>query len=144
MIIGVDPGRKGAVALLDTAEMRVTCHPMPDTTSALHDLLASMPPVKRAVVERPFYPQMIGIKNAVKIAEAYGILRGALQWLSIPTRDVPPSVWKARMGLSASKDRSRERASEAFPADAHQWRLKTHEGLAEASLIALYGAEVMK
>jgi hypothetical protein len=142
LYLGIDPGRQGAIALLDKCAMNVTCHPMPDTTAGLHDLLSSMPVVKQAILERPFYPQMIGIANAVKIAEAYGILRGALQWLSIPTRDVTPSVWKARMGLTASKDRSREKASEIFPANAYQWRLKKNDGLAEAALIALYGAEV--
>ena len=139
--MGVDPGRVGAIALLDTSLNRIVCHDMPDTTSKLHDLLVECPVIKGCVVEKPYYPQMIGVTNATRIAMAYGTLIGALQWLDIPFREIAPSKWKAAMDLSSNKNASREAASRAFPAHADLFRLKKHDGRAEAALLALYASD---
>jgi hypothetical protein len=43
------------------------------------------------------------------------------------------------MGVSRSNDGCRARASQLLPGSADQWRLRRHDGRAEAALIALYG-----
>ncbi len=134
--LGIDPGKNGAIAVLDSDTMAVTCHDMPDTTAALHELICSLPIIKIALLEKPFFPRMIGIKNAVKIAESYGTLKGALAWRSIPCREVTPSDWKARLGLSSVKAASREKASMFFPDSAAKFARVKDDGRAEASLIA--------
>lgn len=139
ILCGIDPGRNGAIAIFDTETMRVTCHDMPDTTAGLHDLIAGLPIVKVCALEKPFYPQMIGITNATKIAEAYGILRGALQWRDIPVREVRPSEWKRALNLGTSKAASREKAGQFFPDDAEQFKRVRDDGRAEAALLAWYG-----
>ena len=139
MILGIDPGVKGAFALLDTRENRVTCTDMPDTTAALVELILNLPPLAFCVIEKPFYPQMIGIRNAAKIAEAYGAIKASLVWRGIPAHETRPAEWKAALGLSASKSASREKAGMIFPDDAEQWKLIKHDGRAEAALIAWYG-----
>lgn len=138
-VLGIDPGKKGAIAVFDKNEHRVVTHDMPDTTLGLHDLLSSLAPVSLCVLERPFYPQAIGVTNAAKIAEAFGILKGALAWLSIPTQEVRPADWKAALGLSSSKAASREKASQIFPDDAAQWARVRDDGRAEAALLAWHG-----
>jgi len=138
-ILGCDPGKHGAFALFDTGERRVKTFDMPDTTVALHEMLSAMPVVRLCVLERPFYPQMIGVTNATKIAEAFGTLKGALAWLSIPTQEVRPAEWKAALGLSSSKSASREKASQMFPDDAAQWARVKDDGRAEAALLAWHG-----
>lgn len=143
-ILGVDPGRQGAIAILDTEARSVTCHDMPDTTAALHDLIAGLPIIKKCFVEKPFFPQMIGITNATKIAMAYGTLTGALQWRDIPFVEVRPSKWKAAMDLSSSKSASREKASQMFPDQADLFRRVRDDGRAESVLIACYGSGVGK
>lgn len=139
MILGIDPGVKGAFALLDTRDNRVTCMDMPDTTAALVELILSLPPLDFCAIEKPFYPQMIGIKNAAKIAEAYGAIKASLVWRGIPAHETRPAEWKAALGLSSSKSASREKAGMIFPDDAEQWKLIKHDGRAEAALIAWYG-----
>ena len=139
LILGIDPGVNGAFAVVDTRENRVTCHDMPDTTAGLVELIAALPPLDFCVIEKPFFPQMIGIKNAAKIAEAYGAIKASLVWGGIPAREVRPAEWKAALGLSSSKSASREKAGMLFPDDAAQWKRVRDDGRAEAALIAWYG-----
>jgi len=139
--VGIDPGKQGAIAVLDSETRQVQCHDMPDTTSALHDLVAGLPIVKSCAVEKPFFPAMIGISNAVKIALAYGTLTGALQWRDIPFAEVRPSKWKKAMDLSSSKSASREKAAQMFPDQADLFKRVKDDGRAEAALIAWYWME---
>ena len=139
VILGIDPGVKGCLALFDKAERRVVCHDMPDTTQGLQGLVSSLPPVAFAVVEKPYYPKVIGIKNVAAIAEAYGKIKASLVWRGIPIREVRPAEWKAALNLSSNKSASREMAGLIFPDDADQWPLVKHDGRAEAALIAWYG-----
>jgi hypothetical protein len=139
--LGIDPGRQGALALLSTETNTVNCIDMPDTTAALHDTIAAFPIISGAMVEKPFYPQMIGVTNAAKIAMAYGTLIGALQWRDIPFREVPPKKWKAAMDLSSSKSASREKAAQTFPAQSDLFKRVKDDGRAEAALLAIYAAD---
>lgn len=139
--LGIDPGKKGALALLDKETMRVTCYDMPTTTAELHDLVAGMPIIRNCAVEKPFYPQMIGIKNATTIAQAFGCLIGALQWRDIPFAEVRSNKWKPAMNLSKDKNASREMAMQMFPDDADQFKRVKDDGRAEAALLAVWGMQ---
>ena len=144
VILGIDPGVKGCLALFDKSERRVACHDMPDTTQGLQELVSSLPAVAFAVVEKPYYPKVIGIKNVAAIAEAYGKIKASLVWRGIPIREVRPAEWKAALNLSSSKAASREMAGLIFPDDAHQWTRVKDDGRAEAALIAWYGVRWAK
>lgn len=141
LILGIDPGKSGALAVLDRDTNRVTCYDMPGTTRELHDLIAGLPMIKIAVVEKPFYPPQNGTANAGKKGEDYGVLIGALQWRDIPFREVRPADWKKSLSVPAAKDSARQRAGQFFPDDSEQWPLKKHDGRAEAALIAWYGVK---
>lgn len=53
---------------------------------------------------------------------------------------VTPPVWKKAMGLiKTAKDDSRAKAMDLWPAAAAEFRLKKHDGRADAALIAEYG-----
>ena len=142
-ILGVDPGRTGALAIMDNITVdgvfRVAVHDMPDTTAGLFDFLLALPPIAFAAVERPFYPPHIGTRAISVIAEQYGALKAALLFKGIPLREVRPADWKAALNLSPDKAASREKASAFFPDNSDQWRLAKHHGRAEAALIAWYG-----
>ena len=138
-IIGIDPGKSGAFAVLDCDEMQVTTHDMPGTLDEKLTLIADIGKVKCAWLERPFFPRMIGIKNAVTIAQAYGELKACLFYMGVPTFEVDPSAWKKTMRLSTDKNASRALASQYFPDASDQWARAKDDGRAEATLIALYG-----
>ncbi len=142
-ILGIDPGRTGAIAVMDgktvDGVLRVTVQDMPDTTSGLVEALVNLPPVAFATVEKPFYPPQIGIRAIAVIAEQYGALKAALLFAGIPLREVRPAEWKKALNLGPDKAASREKASAFFPDDDDQWRLSKHHGRAEAALIAWYG-----
>lgn len=143
LILGIDPGRNGALAVLSDetrdGAYRVKTHDMPDTASGLHSLLLSLSPVAFAVVEKPFYPHGIGATNIARIAEAYGALKATLLFCGIPTREVRPKEWKAALNLGSDKAASRQMASMLFPDDTGQWARAKDDGRAEAALIAWYG-----
>lgn len=146
-ILGIDPGRNGALAVMDTetqnGAFRVAVQDMPDTTSGLLDALLKLPPVAFAMVEKPYYPPQIGIRHVSVIAEQWGALKAALLFAGIPLREVRPAEWKAALNLGPFKAASREKASAFFPDDTDQWRLAKHDGRAEAALIAWYGRKYL-
>ena len=144
LILGIDPGKKGALAVLDTETHAVATHDMPGTTRELHDLIAGLPIIKIAVVEKPYYPAINGTSNAGKKGESYGVLIGALEWRDIPFREVPPKDWKASLIVPTDKNAARQRANQFFPDAADQWPLVKHDGRAEAALIAWYGLKWVK
>ena len=139
ILLGVDPGVKGAFALFDKGARRVEVFDMPDTTDGLHELVRSFPPITIGMVEKPYYPKVIGVTNVARIAEAFGKILSALHWCGIPFDLVRPADWKAALNLSSSKAASREKASQLFPDDGEQWKLAKHDGRAEAALLAWYG-----
>jgi len=138
-IIGIDPGKSGAFAVLDCDEMQVTTHDMPGTLDEKRALISDIGSVKCAWLERPFFPRMIGIKNAVTIAQAYGELKACLFFAGVPVFEIDPSAWKKTMRLSTDKNASRALASQYFPDASDQWARAKDDGRAEATLIALYG-----
>ena len=138
ILLGIDPGVSGAFAVLDTVENRVTTHDMPDTTAALHSLVMSLPPVRICILEKPYYPKIIGTANVARIAEAFGKIVSALTWRDIPTEQVAPAKWKAALNLNSNKAASREMASQLFPEDAAQWARVRDDGRAEAALLAWF------
>lgn len=144
LVLGIDPGFKGAIAVFDVADRRVSVVDMPDTTTALHDAVSALPAIKICILEKPYYPKIIGTRNVARIAEAYGKILSALTWRGIPIHQVAPKDWKASMNLSSAKADSRERASQVFPDDADLWKLAKHDGRAEAALLAWYGLRFAK
>lgn len=141
IILGIDPGKNGALALLDTDARRVTVHDMPGTTAELHELVAGLPPIRVCVLEKLHAGPSMGRTTVATMFEGYGVLKGALAWRSIPVRDVRPGKWKPSIGVSADKNSSRQKASEVFPDDAPLFARVKDDGRAEASLLALYGLE---
>jgi len=140
-LIGIDLGKSGAFAVIDDYDgaLSVKTHDMPATLDAKRQLISDIGVVKCAWVERPFFPRMIGIKNAVTIAKAYGELKACLFFAGIPTFEVDPSTWKKSMHLNSDKNASRALASQYFPDCSDQWARVKDDGRAEAALIAYYG-----
>jgi hypothetical protein len=139
LYIGIDPGKTGAIAVMDGDDMSVRVFDMPATIEEKRAILSEIGAVRCAWIEKPFFPRMIGIKNAVTISQAYGELKACLFFAGVPTNEVPPAAWKKHFGLSTDKDASRAYASSVFPDQSNLWARKKDDGRAEAALIAYYG-----
>jgi len=153
LILGVDPGLSGALALYDVVGKRLsTVHDMPTIKagtdskrivdeSALAvwvDVFAKN--IMHAFVERVGTRPGESPVAAFSFGCGYGILRGILAANMIPMTFVTPQKWKKALGVPAAKDGARARASQLLPTASPNWSRAKDDGRAEASLIALYGA----
>ena len=141
LILGIDPGAKGALAFLSSY---VSVHDMPDATGAalgalIRDIIteAGMPTV--AWVEQVHSMPGQGVASTFKFGVNYGVILGVLGAWDIPVRHVTPAKWKGALGLSKDKAASRQRAVELWPASSHLFARVKDDGRAESALIAWYG-----
>lgn len=123
--IGIDPGVKGAVAVIqgDT----ITLHDVPAYAGGkgqkMNDgLMAELllpyrdVPVVFCVLEEIFSKPLESNKSALTIGRHWGVWKGLLAGYSIPHEVAPGSVWKRGFRLlSGEKEMSRARAMELFP-----------------------------
>jgi len=146
LILGVDPGRKGALALIDPDGTLIDVVDMPDATGAalgthIAHWLADHSPhhVQTAWVEKVGSMPGQGHMNVFTFGAGYGAILGALGALEVPVELRTPNVWKKAMRCTADKGSSRQRATELWPDRARYFSLVKHDGRAEAALIAEYG-----
>lgn len=145
-ILGVDPGRTGAIAIIDHHGQIIDIEDMPPATGAalgacirsLLDDLASWT-IDRAYVEAVHSMPRQGVRSVWTFAEGHGAILGALGALGIPVELVPPATWKKAMRVTANKGTSRQRALELWPSEAERFRRVKDDGRAEACLIAEHG-----
>lgn len=140
-IFGVDPGVTGAVALMSGTGDLINVWDMPVHDSrvdgaAVADILAFRNnPV--CVVENTQPMPKNGSVPSFKLGLATGVVLGCIQTLRHPLVRVRPQDWKKTMGLiRKDKDASRGLARELWPHMADEFKLKKHDGRAEAALIA--------
>lgn len=147
MYIGIDPGKKGALAVVDGDGNLVLCKPLPHFSNpgkpgtpgdldcrSLATLLAPYAAkVALAVIEKPtgYTPNASAM---MKLGECYGALRCMLTLAAFPLEPTYAKAWKAHFELSAKKSLAIDLANTlygtAFTA--------TQDGLAEAVLMAHY------
>lgn len=153
-LVGIDPGKHGAIAFLDpeTMDLSVTDMPLGKSSTGKDELdflaLASVlqPALGRrniAVLERVSAMPRDGVAGAFNFGQGYGALRMAIIGHGYEDRYVTPATWKKHFRLSSDKGVSRTYASSRFPRFANLFTRVKDDGRAEAALIALYGAEVL-
>jgi hypothetical protein len=147
-ILGIDPGRSGAIAFYfsDHPE-RVSVEDMPNVAgevdaATLAKRIAAIAP-DLAFVERVGAMPGQGVSSTFKFGRSYGIALGVIGAAAIPLHLVTPAKWKAHMRLSSDKEQARALALRLFPACSEHFQRKKDHGRAEAALIARYGAEVL-
>ena len=142
MIAGIDPGAKGAIALLHPNFAEV--HDMPMLGKEVNgtevaNLFVEFKP------DHIFLEQVnsfgMGRTSAYNFGQGVGVLKGVFQALMIPYTLVTPQKWQKHFGKSKDKDYSRLLASRFYPNQAAQFKRKMDDGRAEALLIARYGSE---
>jgi crossover junction endodeoxyribonuclease RuvC len=146
IVMGIDPGISGAVAFYFPMVNRIAVDDVPVAGGEIntHELarLMRIHQPSLAVIEKVSAMPGQGVTSMFNFGRSYGDVRGVIGALGVPLHLVTPQKWKRHFGLSSDKDESRLRAIRTFPAAAESFKLKKHDGRAEAALIALYGAEV--
>lgn len=152
IILGIDPGLSGAIAIYNiyTEELVVMDMPTVEMTrngkhkrevspALVADVIAGKGAV-RAYMERVSAMPGQGVSSMFSFGRSAGIVEGVLAAYEIPMTLVTPQAWMKAMAVRAGKDGSRERAMQLFPAYSTLFARKKDDGRSDAALIAKYGA----
>lgn len=157
LILGVDPGMSGAMALFDPVKNElVTLADMPT-----HKITVNLSPrtvqdpwgiarfidvhssvIKMAVIEEPHAMPQQGVTSAFSFGRALGEVVGVVIANFVRVEFVRPAKWKRVLGLSHDKDHSRRAASARWPQHADLFSRSKDDGRAEAALLAYYGTKI--
>lgn len=149
MILGIDPGLDGGIAILDGSHIELL-ETIPTQSKGgfikrqvdaqkLSNILRVYPDIVcylEGVASRPGQ----GVASVFSFGDTYGAIRGVLGALNIPTYTVTPSKWKKELKISSKED-SLKAIKDLYPS--LKIRKKDHN-LAEAILIAIYGQKERK
>lgn len=143
LYIGIDPGKHGGIAVLDTEGAVVDVAKMPETPQDLLSLLSRYKDNSVCTLERVGGMPGNGGSAMFNFGKGYGHLQMALIALEIPTEDVTPNKWEKSYQLGSSgkygktewKNRLKAKAQQLFPSLGRKITLATCDAL----LIAEYG-----
>jgi crossover junction endodeoxyribonuclease RuvC len=153
ILLAVDPGLGGALALLDAGgdPGAVTTVDMPThllarggrtkreiDAAGLVSLVVDRGPVGHAFIEQVGAMPSQGTSGVFALGKGYEVILAVLAALAVPITLVAPVKWKRALGAPAAKDGAQARASQLMPGAARQWPLVKHGGSAEAALLAVY------
>lgn len=152
IILGIDPGASGALAIIDSADLgRVEIFDMPSVqikrgTRMVNQVSAPMlaeilrdKKIDRAMLEKVGAMPGQGVSSMFAFGRAAGVVEGVLAGLEIPVTLVTPQEWQKHMRVVGGKDGARSRASQIFSKDVNFFLRKKDDGRADAALIASYG-----
>lgn len=155
MILACDPGIHGAFAISNGAQL-LSVVDMPTAIAVINHRKREVidePELRLLLAKASAHAKILVIERvgglpgqsgpgAFTFGYGVGLVRGMARLLGYQIEVVDPSRWKAVMKCPADKDLARKRATEVFPGYASVWRLKKHDGRAEAALLAEYGRMV--
>jgi crossover junction endodeoxyribonuclease RuvC len=151
MILGIDIGVTGGIAVLSAAGELIEVHQMPcladghaGRRAVNGPLLASIvfaSHATRAFVEHVSTRPGEGAVGAFAFGRFRGVIEGVLAAAGVRCQFLTPACWKRAVGLppGRDKDASRAAASQRWPAKAELFSRKKDDGVAEACLIAIAG-----
>lgn len=143
IIIGIDPGMTGALAVLDRGQL-VAVVPMPTTSgqvsgAEIAEIVDAYAPHHVYIEDVHAMPQN-GSISSFKLGYNFGVVIGVVNAAHVPIMRVSSHRWKKSYNLiGKDKSASRALAMELYPAHAHSFRLRKDDGKAEATLIARWG-----
>lgn len=138
IVCGIDPGIAGSIACLSNEGLIVERMPILSVEkkftldiSAIDRFLVAWKP-DHVFIEKQLVLPKQGIVSGFRTGYHFGILVGLIQGKGLPLSLIAPATWKKSMQCPADKDAARYRASQLFPNNANDWKLKRDDGLAEA------------
>lgn len=150
IILGIDPGKTGALSFLDVELGVIFVSDMPVVSIGKSDKRTEVCSVRvgdlidqfdvhTAFIEDVWSLPHDGHVGAFSFGDAYGTVKGVLGGLNIPMSRVLPSLWKKNLKVPAEKDESRARACQLIPAGELVFSRAKDDGRAESAMIALFG-----
>lgn len=156
LVIGIDPGQSGALALLADGEFAGfrDMPTIPRKAGGEEVSGAQLAAILRgcqtphlgayvvAVIEKVGAMPGQGVSSAFRFGQSDGVVRGALGACGIGFIEVAPVKWKNRFALvGQDKDAARAYVIKRFPGAAVELVRKRDGGRADALLIALWAHE---
>lgn len=152
MILGIDPGLDGAVAVLTDSGELVEIHDMPTLLDGAKGRRAVNPALFASIVRSTqasrAYCELIGPRptdgsvGAFGFGRTRGIIEGVLTAAGIPLEMIAPPVWKRASSIAPgkeNKDSARSVAISRWPSRAALFARKCDCDRAEAALIGITG-----
>lgn len=142
LFIGIDPGKSGGIAYIDTEQGFAGSEPYSD--KALIDLCSLASREGQAVMcclEKVGAMPGQGVVSMFNFGQSVGYIKGVLESFRIPYQEITPQKWKREFGLTSDKAKSAEVCRKLFPDIellATPRCKKPHDGMAEALLMAEY------
>ncbi|USN14540.1 ribonuclease H [Brevundimonas phage vB_BpoS-Papperlapapp] len=145
-IIGIDPGKNGALALIDTEVWTVAITDMPKEPGKGGKEAVSPAGVARlfdatapdhVYIEDVWSSPQMGVVSAFNFGRNLGILEGASASRAMLTK-VRPQEWKTLTKTPKDKNEARRRAMQVFPCAYDLFSRVKDDGRAEAAMIAFY------
>ena len=143
MIVGVDPGKEGGLALLVDGKMECFSFKNKDEYEIAHQFSIMSCCGAKAFLEQVHSAPGQGVASSFSFGKGYGFLRGLLVANKIPFEDVSPQMWQKVMRTPPRGNKTKrehklllqQRAKQLYPSTPNI-DLTT----ADALLIAQYGA----
>lgn len=159
LILGIDPGISGAIALFNTEnrclELAVD---MPIVRNqarrgvkaksliniqALREVVGTYNQrILGCIIEDVGAAPGQGLSSTFKFGFVTGVVWGVVGAYGIPIHGTKPAVWKRLLGLSTDKALSRRMAAEVFPQQKLLFERVRDDGRAEAALLAKFGERI--
>lgn len=139
IILGIDPGQSGAIAMLRGSPVEGIGFAKLDLTEKdISDYFAYQDKPSFAYIEKVHSMPKQGVASSFKFGKNYGFLRGCLIALGIPFEEVTPQAWQKAMGCMSRGDKNvtKAKAQQLFP------DIKITHAIADALLIAEYGRRI--
>jgi hypothetical protein len=147
---GIDPGKEGAICLLD-ADLKIVKYTLLRDCEPRYYLNSEK--VQYVFIEKAQTMGRESAKAAFSYGRAYGYLCGQLADLPFKIYYIPPAVWSQAIHVMSpytfnnTKECSLFCARKIWPAEnflASPKSRKAHDGIVDAALIAYYGAGQLK
>jgi hypothetical protein len=144
VILGVDPGQNGALAVIDDNGALIVVDDMPVVGGHVNAVLVGHwlrdhGSIHLAVIEDCHSMPGQGVASSFKFGRAKGVVEGVVGALGLPVEMPSPTMWKRAMGVTKDKETTRALAIELWPEHVDRFKRKKDADRAEAALLAEYG-----
>lgn len=153
IIVGIDPGCSGAVVAFDTVSENFRYILMPTMEvgkstrvngAAVAEFLRGFP-ISQVYLEKVGAMPKNGSVAMFTFGHSAGVVDGVCSALGLSITLVTPQAWKKHCGLIGSeKDASRSRCVQLYPSVVDLHKKGKGQAIADALLIAKYGADMLK